>query len=279
MSALPDPGPTSVLLIAEGAREAWRSALERAGCVVRAPGWLDAITAARTERPDVVVISADVPDHAVPVVVRGFRGSDLHALPLLVAGVAEELVESELEPMFRPDRVMAPPVDPGALAAEVLALARSGRIAPRPSRLSLVLGGLSLLLVGALLLGAGFPPLLSRLPFLGGAWPFVIAAALLLATGAAASARDRDRPRSPWGLRSGAGWTGLLLLQAATRFAGPERWPGALTASAAFLAFAAWAWLGQKVKRRSFAGRGGLRVVAAMCGAAAAVPWILLALR
>lgn len=31
--------------------------------------------------------------------------------------------------------------------------------------------------------------------------------------------------------------------------------------------------------RRSFAGRGGLRLAAALCGAAAAVPWILLALR
>lgn len=278
MAAPPQPGSTSVVLVAERTRDAWRAALERAGCIVRTPSWLDAITAARTYGPHVVVVSGDLPDNALPVLVQTLRSSDLHDLPVLVAGITEELADSEIEPLFQPDRVVAPPVDPEALAAEVLALARSGRLAPRPSRISSVLGGLSLLLVGALLLGTGFPPLLRRLPFLEGPWPFIIAAVLLLATGAAASARGRRRAPSVWTLRTGVGWTGLLLFQGAMRFPGREGWPGALTASAAFLAFAAWAWLGQRVKRRSF-GRGGLRLLSALCGAAAGIPWILLALR
>jgi hypothetical protein len=109
--------PKTVLLVAGPGAENARLALAQGGYVVRESGWLDAVTAARVERPDAVVIAGELPRGAAEMLVRAFGSQDVYAVPLVLAGVPDEL---RVEPsLLLKVRAVAKPADPGAVLAAV----------------------------------------------------------------------------------------------------------------------------------------------------------------
>jgi DNA-binding response OmpR family regulator len=148
---VPDTDPTkrpSVLLLAGEVRDAWTRALEEAGFEVRTTGWLDGVTAARLRRPDVVLVSADLPANARVAVTTAFRADDLSTIPIAVAGVSPGVAERESAHPLRADRYIQLPVTADRLAREVAETIRRGRVPwrrPPEQRLALAL------------LGVGFP--------------------------------------------------------------------------------------------------------------------------
>lgn len=267
------------MLVAGPSLDAWSGALAEAGFEVRTPGWKDAITAARVQRPDAVVIADDLPDGATPLVQRAFTAPDVEVIPRVVIGTAPD---PAFEFAGTGARYLPPAVTRDALGAAVrdvireraaptrTAVARLLRIVAPAAALLAILplvvadvsvdvarwaGGQGIIAHGERLVGVA-----GALTLLGGS----IVAATLLA-GAVLAARS-DLPA----VREAVGWMSFVLLQCsapASRLWG--RVPAVALLSAGFLAASGWALLGPKVKPRSAAARVWFRVLAVLAAALA----------
>ncbi len=267
-----------VLLVAGEVREAWAHALSEASFDVRTTGWLDAVTAARIDPPDVVVVSGDLPQNAPQLLANAFRGAGFEKSPVVVAVLEPEEIERALDQPLRADRYVPRPVAADALAREVADASRAGRTRWKPlpaDVVALSFIAASLLILGARMLVNGFyglsrgstaPAALDRVVLL--AW----LAALAVGIGVALAFGTRPRTVGQW--RRVLPGTGFLLWLSGQSLRG--YWPAAEMAllSLGLLAWVAWALL---VKPRSPAARGWLIALAALLLLLAAAPWVTFA--
>ncbi len=257
-------GRTKVLLLAGDVRDEWKRALEAAGFDVRVAGWLDALPAARTEGPDVVVVSGDLPPQAPQLVVNALRGSGSSHVPVVVAGAPEP----ERFPPFAAtaglaDRYVASPVVPEALAravAEAVGKRRRFFLGSAPAAGFSVMG-LALLATSAL--GSGAGSALRTVLEVVGAGSIAVGLALTL---------RHEGGKGPltigeWRRFFGAvGFWTLCLVP----YPLGTHWSEPICFTVAFAAWAAWAWLVARSKERP------LRwlALAVVLLAVAAAPWV-----
>lgn len=284
--SVPDPSPArrlSVLLLADGVREEWRGALTAAGLEVATTGWLDGVTAARLRRPDVVLVSTDLPDHAPSMVCTAFRTLDLAAIPVVVAGPGADRLDQESALPARADLYLPAPLDLAALAGKVRDAVREvpGRLYRGRSR-QVVLGlvAVALLLTGGHALLEAFHVRLWGAPIpLATEWALfgTSVAAALAAVGVATA--GRTRPFNVAERRVALTWLALLLWSLGSLAPGHGFVVRLGGVALALVALARWAWLGPRAKPRTPRVRrafhllaGALVLLAAALGAL--LPWV-----
>lgn len=266
----------TVLLLAGEMREEWSRALTAGGLDVHTTGWLDALTAARVRRPDVVLVSTDLPAGAPQAICTTFRSTaDLAAVPILVAGPGAERMDEEALAPVRADRYVRAPVNGDVLVREVRdPLSVAGLPRRRPAQ-TVVLALL------ALATAAAFVPALADFLLKGppetrlGPIAFgvgVLAALAALVLGVA----TRERPLSGIERRRVLGWAATWIWCVGA--VSPESFGAAGVAvfSVGCLAWAAWAWLGPRVKPTTPRRRRAFLLLAGTLVVLAAAPWIAL---
>lgn len=277
MSESTQPRRALVLLLAGDLRERWTRALEAGGLEVTATGWLDGVTAARIRRPDVVLVSMDLPESAPQMVCNGFRMStDLARIPIVVVGPGSDRLDQHAPAQLRADHYLPQSIDGEALAARVREAAASGRIRWLGSRASRVVVGLLLFSGFALmawLLLTAYWGLSHTRPTLESQWLAFAAIVVPFAAALAVGLAARTRPLSIAERRSALGWLGLFFWNGGRVVPGG----GMLALFAGWtlgsLALAAWAWLGPsptpwfKRSRRAFQLLAGALVLLAVA------PW------
>lgn len=255
---MPDATPArrpTVLLLAGEVRDDWTRALEAGGIDVATTGWLDGITAARLKRPDLLLVSTDLPEGAPPSVLTAFRSTDLGPLPIVLAGPGADRLDQEVPGLARPDLCLPGTVAPEQLPERVRAAIREGRVTllPRPARNI----GVTLVVIAAAAMASR---LVLHLFVYGGsdaampptiAWLLLAAFVLPLVAAGIVALRARTRPISLAERRSLLGWLGLMTWNVGRFVPGTGQWGQFGGAALGMLLFAAWAWQGQKVKRRS----------------------------
>ena len=284
-----EPSPSrrpSVLLLAGGVREEWTRALEAGGLDVATTGWLDGITAARLRRPDLLLVSTDLPEGAPQSVLTAFRSDDLRQLPIVLAGPGADRMDQEVPGPVRPDQCLPGTIDAGVLPERLRAAMGAGRVRaiPKPAaRVAIGLVMVSLLAWGGRVVLDTFayrwtgavPSPATRWLLLGAfVVPFVAAVAITF--------KARTRPISLAERRTLLGWLGLMLWNGGRMFplgaTAPEGGTAAQFAgfSLGLCAFAAWAWLGPSAKQRTPRVRRAFHLLAAGLVLLAASPWALL---
>lgn len=277
MSESSHPRRPLVLLLAGDLREGWSRALEAGGFEVNATGWLDGVTVARIRRPDVVLVSTDLPENAPQVVCNGFRMSgDLARIPIVVVGPGSDRLDQQAPAQMRADHYVPQSIEGEALAARVREAAASGRIRWLSKRASVVAGGLLLLsafaLLARLLLEAYWGRTRTR-PTLESEWLAFAAIVLPFAAAVVVGLVARTRPLSIAERRSSLGWLGLMFWNVGRFVPGGGMLAQFAGVTLGSLAFAAWAWLGPsptpwfKRSRRAFQLLAGALVLLAVA------PW------
>jgi hypothetical protein len=242
----------SVLLLAGEVREEWTRALEAGGLDVAATGWLDGITAARLRRPDLLLVSTDLPEGAPWILLSTFRSAvDFVNLPIVIAGRGADRYAGEELFQYRADHYVADPVDGEAIRKAI----GIGRVpAPRHphARKIAVLGGVAMISLFAALGIRVFGEATGAGPFPGIEWLFFCMMLVTLSAFAAFAIylKPGKRPTARL-LRSSLGWIGLMLVNLRALVPGDGQRGRFGLAALGLLACAAWAWMGPRVKERS----------------------------
>jgi hypothetical protein len=269
--------PRRVLLLADAVREEWTRALEAGGLEVSTTGWHDAVTAARLRRPDVVLVSTDLPANAPQAVCDEFRSAvELATLPIVVAGPGAKGIETGATWPLRADHYVAGPVDLGALAERIRVAEASGRIGFLNRRASRVVLGLLVASAFALL---SLAPLELYWRGVGaertraGEWLAFAAIALPLAAAIAVATAARTRRLSVAEWRSVLGFGGLVLLNCGRFVPGAGVLGQLAGGTLGLLAWAGWAWLGPSPTPWFVRSRRAFQILAVILALLAVAPW------
>lgn len=281
-----EPSPVRrplVLLLAGEVRDDWTRALEAGGLEVASTGWLDGITAARHRRPDLLLVSTDLPDGAPRSVLSAFRGAvDLYELLIVVAGPGAKRLDDEVLGPLRADHYLLEPIGGEALASRVREAIRVGRVTWRQRPGARVVVGLMAIGLLAMVAGTFLDPVL-RTTRGSGVSPAVewllfgvFVAALVAAIAVALKTRERPLSIPQW--RTHLAWGGMLLFNGGTLVPGHALTARFAGAGLGCVAWAAWAWLGPRAKPRTPGARRAFRVLAAGMLLLGLAPWVVMAL-
>jgi hypothetical protein len=258
---MPDPTTErrpAVLLLAGDVRDEWTRTLGAGGVDVATTGWLDGITAARLRRPDLLLVSTDLPEGAVQSVLNAFRlPADMRQLPIVVAGAGAGQLERLATPIILADHYVPDPGDGDAFAGRIRDAIRGGRVPllwqPAEKVASWLLAAafavvaLRLGLQGVYYVRARGLPIPSAVQ-----WSFLAAFLVPVIAAVAIGVAARTRPFSIAATRTALNLSLPIFLLNAARLV-PAEGPAARLVgySLGCAGYAAWAWLGPKAKPRS----------------------------
>jgi CheY-like chemotaxis protein len=272
-----------VLLLAGEVRDDWTRALEAGGLEVATTGWLDGITAARHRRPDLLLVSTDLPEGAARSVLSAFRSAvDLYELLIVVAGPGAKRLDDEQLGPSRADRYLPEPTRDEALAGSLHEAIRVGRATwrQRPGArivVGLMAIGLLAMVAGIFLEGVLRTTMGSRVsPTVEWILFGVFVAALVAAIAVALKTRERPLSIPQW--RTHLAWGGMLLWNGGSLVPGHDLTARFAGAGLGCVAWAAWAWLGPQAKPRTRGARRAFHFLAGALILLGLAPWIVMAL-